>query len=97
MTYQIKSHRETANNFLTKQHILQSQLERCFFKIGDKVKFKKPRRNPIYGTITHIEECWDLVTWTHGGMLPNNISINVEGVPTTVKTNMKRIIFDARS
>lgn len=101
LTYQIKSHKEPVNIFVSKLEIMEKQLNNCHFKVGDRVRFKKPKRNPVYGSITHIEECWDLVTWTHGGLIPCNISITIE--PSAgkeiksfnVKTNMKRIIHAA--
>lgn len=56
--------------------------------------FKKPRRNRVYGTITHIEEEAGLCTWTHKGEVPNYITIKLDernGQVQSVKTYEKKI------
>ena len=87
--------------FVSKQAILERQLEKSFFKVGDWVKFKKPKKNPIYGTIIHIEDDHEKVTWTRGGLVPNNITIECEmGSKATreprLKTCAKRLLFVAQ-
>lgn len=49
-----------------------------WFAVGDRVKFKKPKRNPWYGTIVDIERDWTKVTWTQGGLCPNFITLQIE-------------------
>lgn len=98
LTYQIHHAKGLAkSSYKTKQTILEAALRRSFFKVGDRVKFKKPKRSPIYGTITHIEEAWDLVTWTNGGIHPCNITVLVEdGVKSfNAKTSAKRLVLAA--
>jgi hypothetical protein len=46
-------------------------------KVGDKVRFKKPKKHKIYGVITQIDENIDDVTWTQNGMVPNYIHVEI--------------------
>ncbi len=102
MTYRIRSQKVIAEpDFLSKKEILERQLNKCFFVVGDRVRFKKPKRNPVYGTIADIEENWDMVTWSHGGLTPNPITVVIEQSSKMeikqlrVKTSVKRIILAA--
>ena len=72
------------------------------FRVGDKVKFKKPRRNPIYGEILHIETIPEKVQWSHGGLVPLNISVQVDKIDSTtgviygtelMKVSDKKLLF----
>ncbi len=101
LTYQIRSPKAARNGndlpFLDKKAILDRHLDKSWFSVGDRVKFKRPKRSPTKGTITHIEKDWSQVTWTNGGLVPNNISILVDATKgikpnTTVKTSVKKII-----
>ena len=100
LTYQIKSHKATPNPYvqvdtvkdlLTRHQILVNNLNRCHFKIGDCVKFKKPKKNPAYGEIIHIEDDHNKVTFSHGGVCPMNITVRVGS--QEVKTNMKKLLY----
>ena len=94
LTYKIQSlleqHREP---FLSREEILARQLEKNLFKVGDKVKFKKPRRNPVYGVIKSIGTDWKQVNWRNGGLIPNNIEVQTSANDVCMVTNMKRIIY----
>lgn len=84
------------------QKILDANLSKCFMKEGDKVKFKKPKRNPVYGTIVKIQDKLSEVTWSSAGAVPMNVIVEVDKVdPETrivygkerVKTNVKKLVF----
>jgi hypothetical protein len=77
----------------SKEYILKQQLNKCFMKVGDRVKFKKPKRNAIYGKIVHIEEDYEKVIWIRGGLVPANIHIECEPKGRLVKTSIKKICF----
>lgn len=89
----------------TRRQILEDQLKRCIFKVGDRVKFKKPRRNPVYGEITAIDDDVDNVTFSSGGV-PMNIHVKIplrdkaNGLQygyQIVRTNMKKLMWEGRS
>jgi len=63
-----------------KQTVLSSYLAKCPFMVGDKVKFKKPRRNPVTGIVLHIENEPENVTWSHGGFVPMFIVLSVDKI-----------------
>lgn len=69
--------------------ILEHHLKRNTFKVGDKVVFKKPKRNKVYGIISEIQTDPEKVTWTRGNTVPNYISVTAELVS---KTNGKMLI-----
>ncbi len=89
-------------DFLTKEELLKRNITKTWFVVGDKVKFKKPRRNPTYGTITRIEENPALVRWSRSDMVPLNITVAVDKVDLKSKikygtefidTNVKKLLF----
>lgn len=94
MIYKIQSlaeqHRES---FLSKEEILARQLEKTTFLVGDRVKFKKPRRNPVYGVIKSIGTDWKQINWRSGGLTPNNIEVQTSANGVCMVTNMKRLIY----
>jgi hypothetical protein len=49
-------------------------------KIGDRVKFKKPRKNPPYGTLVHCEEDAGKVEWRNAGTVPLFLTIEIDKV-----------------
>jgi hypothetical protein len=99
--------REIARAFTLKSDdelrtILDNNLKKNYFNIGERVKFKKPRRNPVYGTIVDIQSDIKQVTWTQGGTVPMNIVVEIEKVDPDlnmvygterVKTNVKKLLF----
>lgn len=100
LTYRIGLPKETPNpptseddkTFLSKSAILDRALSKMWFAVGDRVKFKKPKRNPWYGTIVDIERDWTKVTWTQGGLCPNFITLQMEKGPNEkVKTTAKKL------
>ena len=82
--------------------ILAHHLKRNVFKVGDAVVFKKPRRNRVYGAITHIETDPELVTWSKGKTVPNFITVRIETktktgwLVTSVKTYESKLMHDRR-
>jgi hypothetical protein len=84
------------------ENILASTLRRSIFRVGDTVKFKKPRNNPMIGKIVSIQEKVSEVTWVNGSKYPMNIVVDVikydkktglEYGTMRVKTNAKKITF----
>lgn len=115
LTYQIKStlaqHRRVigkkCEEFLSKEAILKRNLEKTWLAVGDIVRFKKPRRNPVMGVIVHIEDDHDRVTFSNGGTQAMNISVKVDKFQAVdgglvkygeqiVKTNVKKLVFVSR-
>jgi len=83
-----------------KEKLLHANLNKTFFRVGDTVKFKKPRRNPLVGVVVGIQTKVDEVTWVNGGTSPMNIIVEVVkgsngATPKTerVKTNVKKLLF----
>jgi hypothetical protein len=87
-------------NYEDKEKLLHSNLNKTFFRVGDIVRFKKPRRNPLVGTVIEIQSKVSEVTWVNGGTSPMNIILEVVkgsngATPKTerVKTNVKKLLF----
>lgn len=79
-----------------KQAILTINLEKTLFKIGDCVRFKKPRRPIVHGTVIDIQKSVDEVTWANDDSLPMNIILEIDkggGKTERVKTNVKKLTF----
>lgn len=84
--------------------LLQKNLSNCLFKVGDTVRFKKPRRNPVYGKIVAIDDKPEECTWASSGV-PMNIHVSVplkdKGTSIVyghqiVRTNMKKLLYEGR-
>lgn len=93
-TYRIKHPNSARSDGITdKGVILRNALARCPFIIGDAVRFRV--RNGAKGRIVDIESHMDKITWTHGGLCPANIVLDVEdpqGNIRRVKTNYKKLV-----
>ncbi len=84
----------------SRKEILERNLRANWFRVGDVVRFKKPRRNPIFGTIVEIVENPDECTWASSGV-PMNIVLEIpkktpDGVAygvERVKTNVKKLMY----
>ena len=79
-----------------KEIVLRANLDKNYFNVGDKVKFKKPRRNPLTGVIVAIQDKLSEVTWVNGGTTPMNIVVEVtrnSGMTERVKTNVKKLLY----
>lgn len=63
-----------------KQEIFDKHFGKCYLKVGDKVCFKKPRRNKIRGTIDHIETDVRKIYWSEGGETPRYIRVRIEKI-----------------
>ena len=86
----------------TSADILAHHLKRNTFKVGDKVVFKKPKRNRTYGVITNIETDPEKVTWIKGRTIPSYISVRSEnrgspGVFIQLKTYESKLVLDRRT
>ena len=104
LTYAIKKEkpRQKSKSNFTKGEILERNLAATIFKVGDRVRFKKPRRNPVYATVVGIQSDALEITWTADDV-PMNILLEVEkrtpinnGMMVTkerVKTNVKKLIW----
>lgn len=111
-TYKIRRHNEQRNkltdlsNFHSREATLKRNIEKTWFKVGDRVRFKKQKKGAIYATIVEIIEDPDKVSWSHGGLCPMNIVIDVEkkdranGVAygtERMKTNVKKLVYVSAS
>lgn len=84
----------------TQEDCFNRHIKRCTFNVGSLVRFKKPRKNPVRGTVTHIENDLSKITWTHNGTVPNYISVEVKtinkrtgvSVTSTVKTHEGKLM-----
>ena len=91
---------EVADIYLSRKAIMDRQISNSIFKVGDHVKFKKPKRNPIYGVIQHIEDNPNKCEWKMTS--PQNIAVsvplvdphsNIEYGSQIINTNMRRILY----
>jgi hypothetical protein len=77
LTEQVKPPHIDVTTGRSQEQILTHRLSRNLFKVGDRVAFKKPKRNKIRGTIDHIafdvKECF----WTDGGTVPRYIRVAI--------------------
>lgn len=97
-TVGVKSFNPPSNEELGK--ILRANIAKNFFKLGDKVKWKKPRSNPKVGIVVAIQDNIQEVTWVNGGTTPMNVIVEVEkkanGITygtERVKTNVKKLLY----
>jgi hypothetical protein len=108
LTYSITHNKGTAtkepsptnlDNYYSREAIFRRHLASCPFKIGDKVKYKKPKRNPPQGTIIDIVTDFKDVVWTPNGASPMFILVKKEGSNKTITNpeitpiNMKRLLL----
>lgn len=89
-------------DYMSREEVLQRNLDKTWFKIGDRVKFKKPRRPGIYGTVVDIITDINQVTWSKGHLIPMNIVVEVDKIDKAngtifgkdrVKTNIKKLVW----
>lgn len=85
------------------QEILNRHLNRCYFKVGDKFSFKKPRNNPAKGVIKHIETDASKVVWNVAKTVPFYITVDTiqntkNGVieATNVRTYESKLRWSAK-
>lgn len=76
--------------------IFNRHLNRCWFKVGDEIVFKKPKNRKIEGIIKHIEEDPTKVVWSHDKMVPYYIEVAIttkdeRRIPSTMKTYESKI------
>jgi hypothetical protein len=98
LTYSICPYREPVNKelkLLTPHEILANHLTKSMFITGDRVVFKKPKRNQMYGVITHIEKELDNTRWSSFGSEPQNITVVLETGEIRY-TSYKRIKLSGR-
>ena len=99
LTYKIQKQKATLSKtdvvVADREQILARHCARCWLHIGDTVKFKKPKRNPIYGVIIDIQTEVKNVVWSQDNV-PYNIVLEVakEGkMPERVRTNAKKLVY----
>jgi hypothetical protein len=96
LTYVIRKHKAQPNTGVgecTRESILTSQLERTPIKVGDSVRFKKPRSRRICGTVLEIITDPTQIKWSKG-VVPNCMKVNIDKID--LKTNIKygeQIVF----
>ena len=87
---------------MSREEVLRRNIAKIWFKIGDRVKFKKPRRPGIYGTVVDIVTDINQVTWSKGHLIPMNIVVEVDKIDKVngnifgkdrVKTNIKKLVW----
>lgn len=71
--------KESAEAFMDQQMILGRHLNKCFLKVGDRVRFKRPKRNPLYGTVVHAEEDAGKCEWRNQ-TIPLFLTVDVDKV-----------------
>lgn len=79
-----------------KRAILETNLAKTLFREGDCVRFKKPRRPQVVGTVVQIQRDVDEVTWGNDGTVPMNIVLEIDrgnGKSERMKTNVKKLVF----
>ena len=102
LVYQIKPQwvapsTEQLNYLIGSQKQLDVYLEKFpRFVCGDRVRFKRPKRRPIEGTIIHVERDNTKIHWTNG--VPQFLTIhldkkNVINGIETVKANSKKLLY----
>ena len=98
LTYQIRVNKAPQlNHLIVKEEVINKCLSRFpNFKVGDVVRLKKPKRNPIKGTITSIETDATKCVWQSG--LPLNITVYLSPDSRCtgshiVKTNAKKLLL----
>lgn len=79
------------------ERILLNHLEKFpRFKIGDRVRFKQPKKRPIEGAIINVETDWQKVTWVQA--LPLFLTVKLDprcvvGGVETIKTAGKKLYY----
>lgn len=105
----LSSHKKTALNNLPAQQIdtiraqlLERQLDGVWFKVGEQVRFKKPKRNPVWGTVVGIVTNPSECTFSESSGVPMNIILEVakkdldlglQYGTERVKTNIKKLMY----
>lgn len=80
-----------------KNAIFNRHLNRCHFKVGDKIYFKKPKKHRIEGVIKHIEQDMTKVHWgSTKPHIPYYIEVEVieqdgRKLPKNIKTYESKI------
>jgi hypothetical protein len=93
--YRIGNKSLSIKEYLSKPAILKRNLDKCTFRIGDVIRFKKPKKSPVRGTIVDIITDESKVVWARG-TCPMNIVVELDGdkrPPAVVKTNIKKIVL----
>ena len=78
------------SSLFTKEEILIRHLTKCIFQVGDMVCFKRPKKNPVYGTIEEVRTDPDKIYWTHGGVSPCFLIVRTE-TGDLIATNYRRL------
>lgn len=62
----------------TRQQCFMRHYNRCVYKVGDNVVFKRPKRNKLRGVVDHIETDISKMFWSDGGKQPRYIRVAME-------------------
>jgi len=85
--------------------LLEKNLQNLWFKVGEEVRFKKPKRKPIWGKVVNIVKEPNEVTWSESSGVPMNIILEVPRTDTKsgiqygterVKTNVKKLMYGVK-
>jgi hypothetical protein len=101
LTYEIRANPIPPQKTLSKKYdttsekgkieALRKKLLKCPFEVGDKVAFKKPRRNAIRGIIIHIEKDASQCNWQHGAPQYIVVDGGKSGVLATHETKLRKL------
>lgn len=64
--------------FLSKKAILGRHINKCYMRVGDRIRLKKPKKNPLYGTLVECIEDVDKVVWR--GNTPLFLVVDLEKI-----------------
>lgn len=64
----------------TREECFARHFAKSIFKLGDRVAFKKPRRNKIRGNIIGIETDVTKMHWSEGGAVPRFLRVKVDKI-----------------
>lgn len=103
LTQSLIRHPEPALSTLSSEDLKAAQiaamnrhLNRCFFKVGDEVVFKKPKNKKIEAIIKHIEQDPLKVVWSGDKTIPFYIDVEIttkdtRNLPKSMKTYESKI------
>jgi len=74
----------------SKEAVFKRKMDRCLFKVGDEVLFRKPRRSAPRGTIINIETDFTQVHWDKN--VPQYILVDCgnKGVISTHESKLRK-------
>lgn len=64
----------------TREECFARHFAKNIYKLGDRVAFKKPRRNKIRGSIIGVETDVNKMHWSEGGAVPRFLRVKVDKI-----------------